>query len=171
MTVKQQRILDTATKLFASEGVDAVSTARIAGEAEVSEGLIFRHFGSKRGLVEAVVNAGNDGEALERISKLADPGAQVAALIDRAFQSDGDINHRRKLRTQLSLLGRAPDAAEAFNETTLKLLNQAFTNLGYADPKNEAAYLYHALQGISSAVQRGELRGGKKLQKFVREMY
>ena len=58
MTEKQQQILSSAQKLFALEGVAAVSTARIAKEAGVSEALIFRHFGSKQQLVEAVVKAG-----------------------------------------------------------------------------------------------------------------
>jgi len=58
MTEKQQQILSSAQKLFALEGVAAVSTARIAKEAGVSEALIFRHFGKKQQLVEAVVKAG-----------------------------------------------------------------------------------------------------------------
>jgi len=58
MTEKQQQILSSAQKLFAFEGVAAVSTARIAKEAGVSEALIFRHFGNKQQLVEAVVKAG-----------------------------------------------------------------------------------------------------------------
>ena len=58
MTEKQQQILSSAQKLFAMEGVAAVSTARIAKEAGVSEALIFRHFGKKQQLVEAVVKAG-----------------------------------------------------------------------------------------------------------------
>ena len=58
MTEKQQQILFSAQKLFALEGVAAVSTARIAKEAGVSEALIFRHFGNKQQLVEAVVKAG-----------------------------------------------------------------------------------------------------------------
>lgn len=58
MTEKQQQILSSAQKLFALEGVAAVSTARIAKEAGVSEALIFRHFGNKQQLVETVVKAG-----------------------------------------------------------------------------------------------------------------
>ncbi|MEL0026267.1 MAG: TetR/AcrR family transcriptional regulator [Schleiferiaceae bacterium] len=58
MTEKQQQILSSAQKLFALKGVAAVSTARIAKEAGVSEALIFRHFGNKQQLVEAVVKAG-----------------------------------------------------------------------------------------------------------------
>ena len=58
MTEKQQQILSSAQKLFALEGVAAVSTARISKEASVSEALIFRHFENKQQLVEAVVKAG-----------------------------------------------------------------------------------------------------------------
>ena len=58
MTEKQQQILSSAQKLFALEGVAAVSTARIAKEAGVSEALIFRHFRNKQQLVDAVVKSG-----------------------------------------------------------------------------------------------------------------
>lgn len=47
-------VRDTALRLFATDGFDAVSVRRIATEAEVSPALVLHHFGSKSGLREAV---------------------------------------------------------------------------------------------------------------------
>ncbi len=40
-----------ARRLFAEQGYDETSTVQIAAEAGVSEGILFHHFGSKRGLL------------------------------------------------------------------------------------------------------------------------
>lgn len=53
LTAKAQ-IRDTALRLFARDGFDAVSVRRIATEAGVSPGLVLHHFGSKAGLRQAV---------------------------------------------------------------------------------------------------------------------
>ena len=58
MTEKQQALLQSAQTLIATHGYSAVSTAKIAAHAGVSEALIFRHFKSKKGLAKAVLSAG-----------------------------------------------------------------------------------------------------------------
>ncbi|MEO1078541.1 MAG: TetR/AcrR family transcriptional regulator [Pseudomonadota bacterium] len=51
----RQRILQAAAKLLArNEG--ALEMSWVAKEAEVSQGLAYHHFGSREGLLEAVVN-------------------------------------------------------------------------------------------------------------------
>ena len=60
MTDKQVAILQTALKLFSNKGFYAVSTNLIAKEAGVSEGLIFRHFQNKVGLLNAVMQMGKE---------------------------------------------------------------------------------------------------------------
>lgn len=55
MATKRESILNTALKLFANEGFDAVSTKQIALEAKVSEGLIFKHFQSKKALLNILM--------------------------------------------------------------------------------------------------------------------
>jgi AcrR family transcriptional regulator len=47
---KQDRLIAAARELFASQGYDETSTMQIAKRAGVSEGILFHHFGSKRGL-------------------------------------------------------------------------------------------------------------------------
>ena len=51
MTEKQQALLQSAQTLIAAHGLTAMSTAKIAAHAGVSEALIFRHFKSKNGLI------------------------------------------------------------------------------------------------------------------------
>ena len=58
MTEKKQHILESALKLFSKEGYEATSTRSIAQEAGVSEGLIFRHFQNKEGLLKYLLERG-----------------------------------------------------------------------------------------------------------------
>jgi AcrR family transcriptional regulator len=48
---KQERILASARELFAENGLENTSTKAIAKNAGVSEGILFHHFSSKRGLL------------------------------------------------------------------------------------------------------------------------
>lgn len=47
---KKQRIIDAAIKLISEKGYHGATTALIAKEAGVSQGIIFHYFGSKEGL-------------------------------------------------------------------------------------------------------------------------
>jgi AcrR family transcriptional regulator len=48
-------ILWAAARLFARQGVARTSTREIAAEAQTTERTLFKHYGSKDGLVEAVI--------------------------------------------------------------------------------------------------------------------
>lgn len=54
-TQKQRQILDAAISVFAEKGYAGASTHEIAKRAGVAEGNIFARFGSKRGLLNAVI--------------------------------------------------------------------------------------------------------------------
>ena len=54
-TEKQQRIIIAAIKIFAEKGFANTSTAEIAKAAEVAEGTIFRHYGTKDNLLLAII--------------------------------------------------------------------------------------------------------------------
>jgi len=53
--VVKGRILEAAGRLFAQHGVNGVSIRKIAAEAGINHALIFRYFGSKDGLVTAIL--------------------------------------------------------------------------------------------------------------------
>ncbi len=54
---RRQRIVETAVRLFARQGVAATTTHQIAREAGVAEGLIFHYFPTKLDLVRAVTGS------------------------------------------------------------------------------------------------------------------
>src|SRR5438552_16240986 len=50
-----ERLLDVGEELFAVHGIDAVSTRTITGAAGANSAALHYHFGSKEGLVEAIL--------------------------------------------------------------------------------------------------------------------
>src|SRR5437660_9877993 len=53
----RERLIATATRLFAERGYDATSIETVLHEAEVSRGALYHHFGNKEALFEAVLEA------------------------------------------------------------------------------------------------------------------
>jgi AcrR family transcriptional regulator len=83
----QDRILATATGLFARYGFNGVSTRHIASGADVNEVTIYRRYPSKRALYHAVLES-----ELQQVSLRGDLLAHVAdarsgrAALDRTFE-------------------------------------------------------------------------------------
>ena len=79
------RVLAAAHMLFSRQGFARTGTADIAREADVSEGSIFYHFGSKKALLaelgrrhgEAMIAAMEDGYALEDL----EPGITIPRVL------------------------------------------------------------------------------------------
>jgi AcrR family transcriptional regulator len=67
----RKRILKHAERLFAKKGIDAVSIRDITDAAGVNSAAIHYHFGSKSGLIEALLERWA-GELVERRGKLLD---------------------------------------------------------------------------------------------------
>ena len=87
---KKDKIQAVALQLFSRDGFNAVSTSKIAKQAEVSEGLIFKHFKNKRGLLDSIY-----ADVGDRISKIfipvleeKDPIKSIEAYIDLIFRID-----------------------------------------------------------------------------------
>ena len=57
---KKARIERAALTLFAQHGIDHVTTKAISSAAEVSEGLIYRHFNNKEDLARTLMRAAHD---------------------------------------------------------------------------------------------------------------
>jgi AcrR family transcriptional regulator len=66
----RERILDAAEHLFAQRGFHGVSIRDITGRADVDVALANYHFGSKRGLLEAVLLRRADELNSDRIARL-----------------------------------------------------------------------------------------------------
>lgn len=74
----RRRIFEAAMRLFAQHGFDRTSTATIAKEAGVSQGIIFHYFETKRKLFwtvvfEGVAEAKSQAKILDEFAKHANP--------------------------------------------------------------------------------------------------
>jgi AcrR family transcriptional regulator len=77
-------VLRSAAALFAERGLAATSIRDIAARSQVNHGLIHRHFGSKDGLVAAVLD--HLGQHLAELLDNAAEGKQVADAVDRQLR-------------------------------------------------------------------------------------
>jgi AcrR family transcriptional regulator len=79
--------MGAARRLFAERGFTATSTAAVARRAGVSEGIVFHHFGSKAGLLEAVAADYGRGLAQAMFAVAPPPGTapSATAMLQSAF--------------------------------------------------------------------------------------
>ncbi|MEU1724567.1 TetR/AcrR family transcriptional regulator [Actinomadura sp. ATCC 39365] len=83
-------ILSAATDLLYERGLDGIGVAGLCAGIGISKETLYRHFGTKEGLVEAVLRERSDRVArwLAGCAEAAgdDPGAQLAAVFDALRQ-------------------------------------------------------------------------------------
>jgi AcrR family transcriptional regulator len=106
------RIMDAALAHLRTEGVHAVTLAGLAKELGISHQAILHHFGSRDGLVAAVVRRAIDSfesELAGALRVLDGPLAASRVLLARAFEVMADEGHGRLL-AMLALSNEPPPA-------------------------------------------------------------
>ena len=78
--ISRERILEAAARVYARHGFRGATTRRIAIEAGVNEVTLFRTFGSKSVLLEAVLTA-NTGAPPTLPGDPTDPAAELTEFI------------------------------------------------------------------------------------------
>ncbi len=152
MTQKQEKILAAALKLFASEGFAATATKKVAAEAGVSEGLIFRHFENKEGLLKAIMEEG-EKRAKKYFADIVlenDPEKVIRKTIELPFNVIREEREYWKLLHRLKWQTGHYDSGKI--EPLAMALANAFQKLDYAQPEAEAEYLLHHLDGLVTAL-------------------
>ncbi|RBM22929.1 TetR family transcriptional regulator [Prauserella sp. PE36] len=83
----RRRLFEATMRLARSRGLAAVTVDEIAAEAGVAKGTVYYNFGSKDGLVEALLRYGVDllAERLRAPASDPDPMAGLAAMVDAAL--------------------------------------------------------------------------------------
>lgn len=167
MTDKKEKILFTALQLFANEGYKAISTNKIAKAAQVSEGLIFRHFLSKQGLLEAILE-----QALEKMNDLflsimqeTEPKRVLEKYIVLPF---GIAPSEYKFWKLLFKLKWEIEYSTADRmRPMVEKLTEVFKQLNYSQPGKEAEVLIHIIESVSAGILREGLDSQLALQDFL----
>ncbi len=150
MTEKQEKIIWSALELFAEFGFDATSTSKVAKKAGVSEGLIFRHFENKEGLLMAIMNQGIERATgyFNEIIKINDPAERIKQALSLPFLIDESENRFWKLIYALKWQRGSYDDSMA--DELKKSLAEAFNALGYDHPYAEAELVQVFIDGVAT---------------------
>jgi AcrR family transcriptional regulator len=157
----RRRILDTATKLFYQEGINATGVERLAKEASVSKRTLYQHFPSKTAVVEEYLRAIQQGvgdpirpgpDAANR-----SPRARILALFDSP-SPDGQMRG-------CPFHNAAVEAADAMPEVQgivhihkrnyINGLTKLARQAGARNPKllgNQLALLYEGAAALSTSL-------------------
>lgn len=172
MTQKKRKILRAALQLFGQYGYHSISTAQIASQAEVSEGLIFRHFGSKQGLLEYLYQ--EMGEKMTSIFQpildSTDPKEVLRQSIVFPFKHliGADENYWRlsfRLKWQEGF-----DASQLLQPWRERVIH-AFAALGYAEPQLETQLLERTIDGIAAKILQHGINSQLPLRDFLLQKY
>ena len=124
-------IMDVAEKLFAEKGIDATSTRAIVSEAGVNLAAINYHFGSKEGLLKAVifriVNKIND-ERLSQLDSLErnNQSPAINAIIIAFLSPFAKITQEQPNRSKyiIRLMGKLASDPERFWRITKEIFTE-----------------------------------------------
>ena len=171
MTDKQERILSCGLQLFAKNGYNATSTSQIAKAAEVSEGLIFRHFKNKEGLLNAILKEGQQkiDQLYATVINETEPKSVIKNFLQIPFLVPQTEYNFWKLLFALKWELDIDNSAN--NMPVIIALTQAFRQLFYQEPDLEAAFLVNYMEGFTSAIVKGNSVPDNNLNAFFQRKY
>lgn len=151
MTEKKEKILNAALKLFADDGYKATSTSRVAKAAGVSEGLIFRHFKNKEGLLEAILQQGEEKAKLlfSDIVMESNPKLVIKKLLGLPKKVSLNRVEAGFWKLQYKIKWEIEKSGEHKIEALERAIEHAFGKLGYEDPEMEAQRLLMEIDGLA----------------------
>ncbi len=172
MTEKQKSILDSALNLFAQKGYNTVPTSAISKDAGVSEGLIFRHFGNKAGLLTAIMQMGKEKirDQVHQLNKITDPRERVMAVMELPFHMHKDDYSFWRLLYSLKWQQDSYDAAIVL--PIREVLQDALSEMKYADVEVEVDLIESYFDGfITTILLKGDSIDKERLLSTLRGKY
>jgi len=161
------RLLAAAADLFADQGIDAVSVDAVAEAAGRTSGAVYAHFGSKQGLLLALLDSWKDSLLTVLLAEVAvsgSPSGQLAAVWGNlADTSDASTGRWAVLEQELWLrAARDPEVADVVRVRNAEARRYSARRLGgwsesvgarpVADPEGMAVLVKALLTGL--AMQR-----------------
>lgn len=171
MTEKQKKILSAALKLFATEGYASTSTNKVAKAAGVSEGLIFRHFGNKEGLLNAIMEQSKEiaKQSLVEAVMATDPKEVISKILEIPFIISKE--QYEMWRLTYALKWQTDQYDSSFKEPIKVVLINAFEKLGYSDPNAEAELIFMYVDGAATALLLHEPENKLDVLKALKAKY
>jgi AcrR family transcriptional regulator len=175
MTQRALDICSAALTLFANQGYDATTTLEIAKAAGVSEALIFRHFGSKLGLLQALLDQGVQ-HVKSSMAVLQSPLAPIerltAYLEHFAHTLEANAPFWRllhSLRTQSTVANVLHQHYGAVYQNIHAQLAKLAADLGSSQARIDAQLLYATLDGLAVHYVSGQ-SGEESLLELTRAL-
>lgn len=139
-----EQILDAADKRLAAAGPSGIRLQEIAADVGVSHPTILHHFGSREGLVQAVVQralAGLSDRIVQVVSARAIDVGEGEELVRMVAATLGDRGHAR-LMAWLALEGRTPnDAPELLRGLATAMHARRVAETGTDAPLDDTVFL------------------------------
>jgi AcrR family transcriptional regulator len=146
-------IVDAAMVCFARQGYAQTTIRHIAGEADISTGLMYHYFDGKEALLRAVFE--NCMSVLSGIMVQAYRGSQpeerLPALLRAMFamleEDQAFWSLFQMLRGQPAIMAILGDGFREWNRRLRELFTAELRSLGRAEPEVEALILYSLVEG------------------------
>ncbi len=144
--------MNAALELFAEEGFKSTSTSKVAKRAGVSEGLIFRHFENKEGLLDAIVKEGEEKAKLLFADVLmeSDPKEVIRKTLEMGLKAGGNPSDANFWKLQFKIKWEMEEYHGHKMEPLERALTHAFEQLGYKEAGMEAKYLLVNIDGLAT---------------------
>jgi len=154
-------ILEAASRLFAGEGLEAVTTSRIAELAGVSIGSLYQYFPSKAAILGELIDRHSEqtitrlAEKLERLA--VGPVAEVLReIVEILLEADTiDIGLHRVFLDKLPEAGRIEQRHGEIRRVTQSvraILQARLRELRVEEPDVAAVIAVHAIEAVTNAV-------------------
>lgn len=172
------QILDSSLKLFSLKGYNGTSISDIANEANISKGLIYNYFKSKKDIIDTIHQNMflEIGEIMGVVEEINDPIKKLQAVISAAIRYSVDNKEIMKLYLSLMLQHQPGTFEEIFSPEYFKNVFEEFEaifrNIGVEKPK-ESAYEFAAiLDGIQfHYIFMGDLYSIEEMEQHLLEKY
>ena len=171
MTEKKDKILESALELFAEKGYDSTSTSAVAKRAGVSEGLIFRHFENKDGLLKAILELGKEMAYAEYagLFRKEDPKEVLRSILEFPFNLSTE--HFPFWKLIYSIKWQADTYDPSVSAPMEEGLTGVFRELGYEDPEGEASLILVIIDGLATRFLLRGMEGKEQIKNSLLARY
>lgn len=139
--IRKQEILDGAIRIFARKGYDKTTTADIANELKISQGLCYRYYPTKEAIYDAALEKYADLIVEENLQKTK-LTMSIKEMVDGITGHMEDMKDAEKENQELYTLFHSKQSQRMHNELFLKVAKKIIP---------------HVQQHLKTAKEKGEI--------------